>query len=466
VLAITGVWLSPALAQPVDDSTFGPRIVIEDIEVLGNRATAARIIRRALPVRPGDTLRAGDPRLDEARFKILALGFFREVELSMRKGSERGRVVLVVRVEERGTTVLNRIYLGTSEATPWWIGGDLGDRNYLGTGVEIGGGIVYAADSDIEGGDSQWAAQLRMGASGVGGTRFGLHGALTHIDASEPYRVRGESSDGSPANFSAVGYTRTGFEGGLVFDATALSSLVFDYRLDRVDGDVPPAPTRVLSDGSTSYVDLGLRDGTSYVSSLSVGFDRDTRPDPILPFTGDRVIVIGEVGASWLGGDYDFASVLARYERWFPVSSVQHVVSVHLTGGVILGDAPIFDRFYVGDMNRLLSPRALGLIVSTLPSHDLLGTAADDVTYGEIAGLAEVQYSYRLFRGGRPFYGGDLFVGAGVFGLARRADFRVRDTSLYRALPIDVVFDVGLRLDTEVGIFELALANGLGRIPL
>ena len=466
VLAITGAWLSPARAQSVDEASFGPVILIEDIEVVGNEVTAGRLIRRALPVRAGDTLRAGDPRLREARIKVLALGFFRDVELSMRKGSERGRVVLVVRVEERGTIVLNRVYLGTSEVTPWWLGLDLGDRNFLGSGVEVGGGVVYAGDSDLEAHDSQWAAQLRVGAAAVGGTRFGVHGAITHVDASEPYRVRGDSSDAAPANFSAFDYRRTAFETGVVFDATPLSSLVFDYRLEHVDGAVPAAPTRTLPDGSSDYVDLGLRDGTSYVSTLSVGFDRDTRPDPILPFTGDRVTVIGEVGASWLGGDYDFASVLARYERWFPVRSAQHVVSFHLTGGIILGDAPIFDRFYVGDLNRLLSPRTLGLVVSTLPSHDLLGTAADDVTYGEVAGLAEVQYAYRLFRSGRPVYGGDLFVGAGLFGLASRADFKVRDRSLYRALPVDLVFDVGLRLDTEIGIFELALANGLGRIPL
>ncbi len=449
-----------------DDPSFGPRIVIERIEVTGNDWTAERVIRRALPVKAGDALRAGDPRLRDARFKVLALGYFRDVQLSLEKGRVRGNVVLVVHVVERGTIVLNRLYFGTAEATPWWLGIDLGDRNFLGTGLDVGTAFVYADELEAAGGTSQWAGELRIGATGIGGTRLGAHGALRHVDASEPYRVRGDAADGSPSLFDAFSYARTGATVGVSIDVTPLSTLSFDGRFEHVDADRPAAPTRVLEDGTSVHVDLGLQSGDSRVATIGIGFDRDTRPDPVLPFTGDRVTVVGELGGAYTGSDYDFASVLARYERWFPVRGVRHVVSVHLTGGVILGEAPLFDRFYIGDVNRLLSPRALGLVVSTLPSHDLLGASAADVTYGEVAGQLEVQYSRRLFRSGGPIYGGDIFVGAGVFGLATRADFTARDEALVNAMPVDLMFDVGLRLDTEVGIFELTFANGLGRLPL
>jgi outer membrane protein insertion porin family len=142
------------------------------------------------------------------------------------------------------------------------------------------------------------------------------------------------------------------------------------------------------------------------------------------------------------------------------------VVSMHLTGGLVIGDPPLFDRLHVGDLNRMVSPRALGLVVSTTPSHDLLGTRPDEVTYGEVGGVAEVQYSHRLFRSRKHVYGGDLFVGVGLWALATTRDLRVRDTSLRRAVPVDLLLDLGLRLDTEIGIFELSLANALGRVPL
>jgi hypothetical protein len=61
-------------------------------------------------------------------------------------------------------------------------------------------------------------------------------------------------------------------------------------------------------------------------------------------------------------------------------------------------------------------------------------------------------------------FGGDLFVGAGLWSLAERR--RLRDRPLADALSIDLLVDVGLRLDSEIGIFELSLANALGRMPL
>jgi hypothetical protein len=120
---------------------------------------------------------------------------------------------------------------------------------------------------------------------------------------------------------------------------------------------------------------------------------------------------------------------------------------------------------HASDMNRMLTPRALGMVVSTQTSRDFLGTNTEDVTYGEVGGSVGVEYSYQWFRRRRHVYGGDLFIGAGLWSLARRSELDTRDTSLYRALPIDLWFDAGLRLDTEIGIFELTIANALGRVP-
>jgi hypothetical protein len=273
--------------------------------------------------------------------------------------------------------------------------------------------------------------------------------------------VAGEDSDGDPANFLAFPYRRTGLRGGVGLRVSPLSQVTIEGRLDLVDAELPAAPTRTLPDGTVVPVELGLAPGESQVVTLGIGFDRDTRPDPVLAYGGDRLIVAGELGAGGLGGDYDFATLVARYGRWFSVAE-GHVVSVHLTGGLVLGDAPRYERFYVGDVNKLLSPRALGLVVSTLPSHDLLGTTAEEVTYGELLGAFEVEYSYRLFRDRFHFYGGDLFIGAGIFSLSDLGD----DQPGSGPAPLDLMFDVGLRLDTAVGIFELTFANALGRVPL
>jgi hypothetical protein len=192
-----------------------------------------------------------------------------------------------------------------------------------------------------------------------------------------------------------------------------------------------------------------------------MGVERDTRVDPILTRSGDRTWVVVEPSAYLEGDDsHENLRIQAGYERWIPLGSAGHVVSLHATAGVIFAQLlPYFDHFYVGDWNPLLPPRALDLVVSTRPSPGLLGASIEDVRWGDWAAAARLEYAYRLFRRTRRVYGGDLYVGAGVFGLGSREAFD-------REVPIDLMFDAGLRLDTEIGIFELGLANGLGRIPL
>jgi hypothetical protein len=49
--------------------------------------------------------------------------------------------------------------------------------------------------------------------------------------------------------------------------------------------------------------------------------------------------------------------------------------------------------------------------------------------------------------------------------MANLDDLRVRDVSPGQAIPVDLTADLGLRLDTYVGIFTVSVANALGRIP-
>ena len=113
-----------------------------------------------------------------------------------------------------------------------------------------------------------------------------------------------------------------------------------------------------------------------------------------------------------------------------------------------------------------MTPRALGLVLSTSAPLDLLSTRADKPAYGDLGGSATIEYAMRVFRGAgkRRLYGGDVFFGVGLWGLAEASELRARDTALYDALPIDIYLDACVRVDTDIGIFELTIANGLGRL--
>ncbi|HEY4242025.1 MAG TPA: BamA/TamA family outer membrane protein [Kofleriaceae bacterium] len=447
-----------------EDNEFGPVIQIEAIEITGNTATDADIIRRAIRLAPGDVLHASDHRLRDVRFQVLALGFFREVTLAMHKGSQRGRIVIEVHVVERGTIVLNRLWFGHTVASPWWVGADVGERNLLGLGISVGGGFLYARHGDIPSSRDQYAGEVRVGDPSLRGSRWGVNGAATFVHGSEPYRIAGESGDAG--DFHAFDYSRIGGRANFTYDATPLTRLTGGVRFEDIDAHLPVAPTVTLPDGRLAGVDLHLVPGRSYVTTLSFGFDRDTRPDPILPHAGGHVLAAAEVGSSALGGSYDYATVFARYEHYWPLFSDKQAIAIKLAGGVVIGNAPRFDRIYIADVDRMLTPRALGMTLSTASPLDILGTRDNKPTYGDLGGTATVEYAVQLFRGSgkNRVYGGDVFFGAGVWGLADTDELRARDSSLWKSLPVDLYADAGLRIDTDIGIFELTIANALGRL--
>ena len=456
----------PSAIEPTSDGEFGPMILIEQIEVFGNTATQTELILRTLPLRAGDALHASDKRLREARFKVLALGYFRDVTLAMRKGSARGRVVLEVRVVERGTVVLNRLWFGTTSVSPYWLGADVSERNLLGLGIGLGAGFIYAAHGDIVGSRDQWAAELRAADWSLLGTRWGANAAITLVHGSETYRISGDPSDVDPRDLRAFSYRRFGARAGVTYDVSPLSRISAGLRAEQIAAELPVAPTQSHPDGRTVALDLHLEPGATRVMTAGFAFDRDTRPDPILPHQGGHLTVSAELGSSVLGGSYDFATLFGRYEHYWPLFRNKHTIGLKLAGGVIIGQAPRFDRIHIADVNRMLTPRAMGLVLSAAAPLDILGTRADKPTYGDVGGSASLEYAFELFRGRgkNRVYGGDVFFGAGLWGLADAADLRARDTSLGDALPIDIYVDAGVRIDTDVGVFEVTIANALGRI--
>jgi outer membrane protein assembly factor BamA len=264
---------APPVDEPppaiVDDPSFGPLLEIEAIEIEGNEWSADRVILRALPVHPGDVLRAGDPRLQKARFKLLALGFFRDVGLTLKRGSTRGKVVLVVVVVERGTVILNQLHFGTSSMTPGWVGADVTERNFLGTGVGVGAGAVWAADGDIAGQRAQWAGEARFADESVLGTPLGVHAGFLYRRASEPFRISGDEDDDGPEHFNAFPYSRTGGAAGVSMAVTPLARFAADVRFEHVRASPPASPMRTLPDGDVVPVDLHMPAGGSRLVGVS-----------------------------------------------------------------------------------------------------------------------------------------------------------------------------------------------------
>src|SRR3954469_14633723 len=224
----TGIATGDPDAPLHEDSEFGPLIQIERIDITGNTATQTSVIERALPISPGDVLHSSDRRLRETRFKVLALGFFRDVDLAIHKGSQSGQVVIEIHVVERGTLVLNKLWFGTTDLSPWWVGGDVGDRNLLGLGLAVGGGFIYARHGALAGTRDQYAGELRAAISSLGGTRWGASASVTVVHGAEPFCA---PPAGEPAQRCAFHYGRIGARLGASYELSALTTLSLGLRV-------------------------------------------------------------------------------------------------------------------------------------------------------------------------------------------------------------------------------------------
>jgi outer membrane protein insertion porin family len=447
------------------DPSFDPSYKIERIEVRGNSKTKTALILREIGLFAGDIVTANDPRVGLARLRLLALGFFLDVHLSLIKGQQRGQASLVVEVEERGTIILDAIYLGTSQATDIWGGLAATERNLLGSGLSLGGGIVASSKPKVDGSDAGFAGGLHIaGPPAFFSGRLALQGAFNASHGSEFFRARGKDSSADPADFVAANISRLG---GTLGVGRALSRTFFlmgEVRFESIEADLPADRNHITPDGRSTAIPFAIREGESHLGSLCLTLDIDSRSDPVLPRSGHHLSLSVEAASSAVASSYGFVKGVVQSASYLPLRW-GHVIGIHGFLGGIWGDAPYFDRFFVGDLNQLLPPRALGLNFSTQPSRDFLGTGIAARRYDNLAGRVLVEYAVPLWSRHGLLYRGDAFIAFGLLALSNPDDIKNRDVAWSRAIATDLTADLGIRLDTYIGIFTLSVGNVIGRIP-
>jgi outer membrane protein insertion porin family len=449
----------------------GLRYTLEGVEVRGNTSTLARVVLRYVPFHEGDALDVDDPELELTRFRLLGTGYFRDVQLSLRRGTRRGNVILVVEVIERNTIVVNNVWLGLSEdangngrAQPLttYGGAQVTETNLAGTGVALGGAFAVANEqialraslADPQFLRSNWIGRAEFLYNGARDF-FGNHDVLLY-DPTQQF-----------ADYAVAQYTRLGGRVGAGHDLGVSSQLFFDYRLEKIDASMPLAASdhRGLD---VEPIDFMLIRGTSVLSTLSASFVNDTRDDPFMPTRGHRIEAGFAASLTPLGSDYPYAKLDLQAAQWFSLPWGGHVLQLRAFAGGIFGNAPLFERFYVGDLSDLLPDRALDLAFDRRPAPNFLSTDIVEVRYGNYAAKIDAEYRWPLYRGTRSVYGVDLFGSAGIYALANQQDF-VDPASGYSGFatwPIDLTFNLGLRIDTQIGGFVFGVSNLVGLIPV
>lgn len=453
-------------------SRGGLRYTLEGVEVRGNTTTLSRVILRFVPFRPGSVLDVDDKELLLTRFRLLGTGFFRDVQLSLRRGTQRGNVVLVVTVIERNTIVVNDLWLGLSaDAEPngrarpltAYGGIDVSETNLAGTGIALGGAIAIA--------DSQLALRTRFSDPRFLRSSWSAEAQLLYNNAKDFFGNRDVLVDDPTQkvaqDFAIVAYRRFGGRLGVGHDVGSVATRVFfDYRLETIETTLPLAASHKRG-LDVEPIDFYLNPGSSVLSTLSATLVHDTRDEPFLPTRGDYLLGLAEVSLSPLGSDYPYAKLVLRGSHWMPLPW-DHVLRIEGIVGSVLGQAPLFEKFYVGDYTDLRPHRALDLAFDRRAAPNFLDTSIAEVRYGDYAARLNVEYRIPLYRGRKTVYGVDFFGSAGIYAIANARDFSdpPRGYNGWARVPVDLTFNLGLRADTAIGGFAIGLANLVGFVPI
>ncbi len=116
------------------------RAYIENIIIKGMTKTKEKVIRRQLLIREGQLFNSA--LVEKSRERIYNLGYFKEVNLEMRPGSDDKHMNLIISVEEQPT---GSITLGGTYGTQsgFSVFTELGENNLFGTGQRISGRLQY-----------------------------------------------------------------------------------------------------------------------------------------------------------------------------------------------------------------------------------------------------------------------------------------------------------------------------------
>lgn len=491
--------------EPASSST-SLKYLLQRVEVVGNHRTRASLIRSFVPIETGTSFDVADSEIEALRYRLLGTGWYDEVELRLARGSQPGWVVLVIEVEERSTLVFQQLAAGVGwtvagvatsatggadgpgRAPEPYLGLALAETNLLGTGRTLGAELL--ASPDQQGGSltyfapaasfSRWSLRVR-GTLVKGREYFG--GDLPRVSADCP--VDDETQQELPGcevstTAAVLDYWRSSLTLGTARDVGAFTRLSLEWHGDFVyvpTGKMPLAASSRRGRGPEAEnfpIDFSIEPKDSYVSMLTLGLVYDKRDSAVLPSRGGLAVFNGDLASGLIASDYQFVRMQASYNHWFPLHW-GHTVRLGSFVGAVYGSAPFFYKFFVSDLTDLMPSRILGLNLDHRPAPNLVGLLASgnafDSRYGtaiaqmrqeEFAGRIDAEYMWPIVRGRKKFVkGADAFFLFGLYGLAGTHDLRVGLPG-YKGLarlPIDITLDAGVRLDTQVGVFQVGLAK-------
>lgn len=456
------------------------RYILERIDVTGNTRTKSRVIRKFVRLKPGQFLDPESPDLVATEWRLMGTGWFDWVDIRLERGEKSGYVVLIIRVQERNTIIIEQLVAGLSEGVNTttdksqnlspWLGFKLTETNLGGLGIRLSGTAL--ASQFNQGGrldlrypkliKDRWG--LRFGTYFLNGREFYGNEPLVSVPCGEP-----TCPGTSLVDSAVVRYRRGGFMVGTEKDITTTIRYTLDWVGDIVSVLQRPQAASEPRGNEISPIEFAIEDGKSFVSSLRFALILDRRDDPGITKEGVLLRGVVTAGTRFLGSDYDYLELEVWIRKWWRLPW-NHTIRFGAFGGVAFGNTPFFYLFHVSDLTDLVPSRFLEMQLDRRQAPNLLNTSIADNYLGELAWRLDVGYDIPVYEREREtgLREINLYLSIGLYSLADLRDSRLGTDgySGFSRYPMDLTFDFGFRFDTQVGVFQVGFSTLLGFISL
>jgi outer membrane protein insertion porin family len=401
--------------------TEGSKFRVGRVNIAGNVKTKDKVIRREIPLQPGDMFNTVELETTKARLENLQ--YFSEVQATGSPGGSGYRDVNVL-VEEKAT---GSVGVGVGFSSIDSIVGFL---------------TLEQANFDLfnpwnfTGGGQRFAMNLRAGSEQ---SEFS-------VSVTEPWFMDRQLALGTELFYKQSSYFSDYYDQTNVGGAVSLrkpfgakGSIKGEYRLEQVNIDSSVGPADFGGKGNNSQL-AESRIGGDYVrSAMAFNYVYDSRDSFVQPRTGEKIDVGVTLAGSILGGDDDSFTLSTRAAKywnlkWDTILSVNgEVAFVNSVGG---GQIPIFERMFLGGGRTLrgfdfrdVGPRDTGF--------------TNEVFGGNSLGYISFEYTIPIIE----------TVRAAVF-----SDSGFVNQDSWDASPNDIYSDVGVGIRLKLPISPLPLA--------
>ncbi len=313
----------------------GTGYIVERIEVRGNKKTKPKVILRSLMLRKGDRL--PPDWIARSRQALYRTRLFRTVHLASKPGTEEGKAVVVVYVDEKRFGDLG-VSLEYTELDGFGIASDAYHVNLWGEGKVVG--VEYGLGERLK----HW--RFSYTDPWLSGSNLSLHvqGSTSSSDR-DLYRSKNPDARGR------YDLERIGGSLGIGRPIGTAYRLIFKYSFEDVQVGDFRAPAEVRGGGLFAQ-EVGAAVGRKPVGFLGLDLHRRPSGRPWGSVPGVDLSLQVDFSATYLGSTANFLRLRTELYRHFETFSGQ-TFSLGGRAGIIFGASPFYERFFLDGPNQL-----------------------------------------------------------------------------------------------------------------